>query len=347
VSRHRKTAVLFPRAYLDELRSRTRLSDLVGRYGVKLVRRGREFVALCPFHREHTPSFSVVDEKHFFHCFGCGAHGDEFGFVMRIDNLDFGAAVAKIGGGPGEEKLHAPRNDQPQRNAKAERNRRLAWRLWTAVRDPRGTLVERYLRGRDLNLPPAPVLGFLPRCWNKESGKELPAMVARVDGPNGEFVAVHRTWLQPDGIGKADLREPKRSLGPIRGGAVRLAPAGSKLAIAEGIETALTAMLMTGLPAWSALSAPGIRALLLPPAVGAVVIAADNDQSGVGEQAARAAAELWLWEGQQVRLMLPSEAGSDFNDELLRRRKAWPTDGAAIAELCPQARSYSSSRLGL
>jgi hypothetical protein len=59
-------AALFLRAYLDQLRSRKRLSDLISRCGVKLVRRGQEFVGLCPFHSERTPTFSVVDEKHFF-----------------------------------------------------------------------------------------------------------------------------------------------------------------------------------------------------------------------------------------------------------------------------------------
>jgi hypothetical protein len=311
--------VVYRAPFLDQLRRRTRLSDLVSRYGVKLVRRGREFVGLCPFHRERTPSFSVVDERHFFHCFGCGAHGDEFSFVMCIDKLDFGAAVAKIAGGPGEAKPHAPRNyNEPQRNAKAERNRRLAWQLWTAARDPGGTPVERYLCGRGLVLPPAPVLRFLPRCWNKESGKEIPAIVARTDGPNGEFVAVHRTWLQPDDSGKADLREPKWSLGPVSGGAVRLAPAAESLLVAEGIETCLAAMQLTGLPGWAALSAPGIRALLLPSMVRTVVIAADNDASGAGEAAAREAAERWLWEGRHVRLMLPAAINNDFNDELLK-----------------------------
>src|SRR5258707_14943737 len=97
----------FSARFLDEMRRSVRLSELVSRYGVKLMRRQREFVGLCPFHRERTPSFSVVDKKHFFHCFGCGAHGDVFGFVMRIDNLEFGAAVAKIAGGAAR-KCRAP-----------------------------------------------------------------------------------------------------------------------------------------------------------------------------------------------------------------------------------------------
>jgi hypothetical protein len=93
--------VPFSPAFLDELRRRTRLTELIGRR-VKLVRRGREHAGLCPFHHEKTPSFYVVEEKRFWHCFGCGAHGDAIGFVMRADNLDFEQAVQKLAGGVGQ-----------------------------------------------------------------------------------------------------------------------------------------------------------------------------------------------------------------------------------------------------
>src|SRR5258705_13528988 len=89
-----------PPGFLDELRSRISLSGLIARR-VKLVRRGREFAGLCPFHHEKTPSFYVVEDKSFFHCFGCGAHGDAIGFAMRADNLDFIEAVEKLAGEAG------------------------------------------------------------------------------------------------------------------------------------------------------------------------------------------------------------------------------------------------------
>src|SRR5258708_15908824 len=89
-----------PPGFLDELRSRISLSGLVGRR-VKLARRGHEYGGLCPFHHEKTPSFYVVEDKSFFHCFGCGAHGDAVGFTMRADNLDFIAAVEKLAGEAG------------------------------------------------------------------------------------------------------------------------------------------------------------------------------------------------------------------------------------------------------
>ncbi|MBV9859794.1 MAG: DNA primase [Alphaproteobacteria bacterium] len=85
----------FPPGFLDELRNRVSLAGLVGRR-VRLVRRGREYAGLCPFHNEKTPSFYVVEDKGFFHCFGCGAHGDAIGFTMRIDNVDFIEAIEKL-----------------------------------------------------------------------------------------------------------------------------------------------------------------------------------------------------------------------------------------------------------
>ncbi|MDY0029915.1 MAG: DNA primase [Pseudobdellovibrionaceae bacterium] len=81
--------------FLQELRDRLTLSDVIGGR-IKLTRAGREFRGCCPFHREKTPSFHVNDDKQFFHCFGCGAHGDALGFVMRHDNLSFIEAVEQL-----------------------------------------------------------------------------------------------------------------------------------------------------------------------------------------------------------------------------------------------------------
>jgi DNA primase len=81
----------FSPGFLEQLRRRTSLSELARRRGIKLMPRRGEFAALCPFHREKTPSFYIIDQKRFFHCFGCGAHGDAIEFVMRVDNIDFAA----------------------------------------------------------------------------------------------------------------------------------------------------------------------------------------------------------------------------------------------------------------
>jgi DNA primase len=81
--------------FLEELRGRLSLGDVIGRK-VKLVRRGRELVGLCPFHNEKSPSFTVSEEKGFFYCFGCGAHGDIVSFTMRSEGLAFLEAVERL-----------------------------------------------------------------------------------------------------------------------------------------------------------------------------------------------------------------------------------------------------------
>ncbi|HUK58940.1 MAG TPA: DNA primase [Stellaceae bacterium] len=85
----------YPPQFLDEIRSRVSLASVVSRH-VKLTRRGREYVGLCPFHNEKTPSFNVVEDKAFYHCFGCGAHGDVIGFSMRVGGAGFREAVEAL-----------------------------------------------------------------------------------------------------------------------------------------------------------------------------------------------------------------------------------------------------------
>jgi DNA primase len=118
----------FPPGFLDELRSRIPLGDLVGRR-VRLTRRGREQAGLCPFHNEKTPSFYVVEDKGFFHCFGCGAHGDAVGFLMRADNLDFIEAVERLAGEAG---IAVPQQT-PQDRERAQRQKTLLEALAAAA----------------------------------------------------------------------------------------------------------------------------------------------------------------------------------------------------------------------
>src|SRR5947209_3311053 len=87
----------FPVQFLDELRARLPVSDVVGRR-VKLRKRGREWVGLSPFNQEKTPSFTVNDQKGFFHDFSSGKHGDIFDFVMETEGLGFPEAVERLAG---------------------------------------------------------------------------------------------------------------------------------------------------------------------------------------------------------------------------------------------------------
>ncbi len=142
----------FTPQFLDEIRTRLPCSEVVGRR-VKLVRKGREFGGLCPFHNEKTPSFWVNDEKGFYHCFGCGAHGDVIGFSMRIDNLSFPEAVEKLAGEAG---LELPRFT-PQQREQAKRQQTLhevveaacAW-FEARLKAPGGEAGLAYLTGRGL-----------------------------------------------------------------------------------------------------------------------------------------------------------------------------------------------------
>ncbi|WP_431862685.1 DNA primase [Azospirillum sp.] len=102
----------FPPQFLEELRTRLALSDVVSKR-MRLQRAGREYKAPCPFHNEKTPSFYVNDQKGFFHCFGCGAHGDIIGFVMRHDNLAFPEAVEALASEAG---LPVPRPTEEDRH---------------------------------------------------------------------------------------------------------------------------------------------------------------------------------------------------------------------------------------
>jgi len=85
----------FSSQFLDELKMRTALGDIIGKH-VKLIRKGHEFTGLCPFHSEKTPSFTVNEEKGFYHCFGCHAHGNVFDFIMEVESLNFREAVERL-----------------------------------------------------------------------------------------------------------------------------------------------------------------------------------------------------------------------------------------------------------
>ena len=107
----------FPKSFLDELKARIRVSDVVGRK-VKLIRRGREFVGLSPFSNEKSPSFTVNDDKQFWHCFSSGEHGDVIKFLEKVENLSFLEAVERLAGEAGlEMSQRDPMNIEREREA--------------------------------------------------------------------------------------------------------------------------------------------------------------------------------------------------------------------------------------
>jgi hypothetical protein len=168
-----------------------------------------------------------------------------------------------------------------------------------------------------LSLPPT--LRFTRYLKHAPTGESFPVMIALVTDVDDLPIGIHRTWLAHDGRGKAPVAQPKMSLGPVAGGAIRLAPfdPSQPLMIGEGIETCLSAM-MSGGQAWSAISAGNLaRSLRLPPAARDVVILADNDPAG--ERSVNAAVIRWRAEGRRVRIARPPPPFNDFNDLLLGR----------------------------
>lgn len=167
----------------------------------------------------------------------------------------------------------------------------------------------------------------LPYFDTGEDGKpvkvgDFPAILAKVTGPAGEVVTLHRTYLAGDGAGKLDAgegRSAKKLMRPVedgatRGAAIRLWPAGSVHAVAEGIETALAVRAATGMACWPCVSAQGLERVELPGHVQVVHIWADNDSSGTGQKAAEAAAGRLQAEGRTVHVHLPANAGEDWLD---------------------------------
>lgn len=143
----------FPSSFLEEIRARLPLSEIVGKR-VRLIRAGREHKGCCPFHNEKSPSFYVNDDKQFFHCFGCGAHGDVIGFTMRHDRLSFPEAIEALAGQAG---LQVPR-DTPIEREKFDQEKRLYLLLERAAAyfeeqlfAPQGREALAYLRQRGLN----------------------------------------------------------------------------------------------------------------------------------------------------------------------------------------------------
>lgn len=203
---------------------------------------------------------------------------------------------------------------EAEQRREAEKRERQARALWAEALPIGGTAAESYLRGRAITCALPETLRFHPACWHGATATRPPALVARVDG--GAAFAVHRTYLRPDGSGKADLTPNKAMLGATAGGAVRLAGGQGVLAVAEGLETGLSLLcgVLSGPAAvWAALSSSGFARLHLPSAHGRLIVATDADDKGVGAAAGNALAERAAALGWTVTL-LPAPEGRDWND---------------------------------
>ena len=217
-----------------------------------------------------------------------------------------------------------PRPGPRQRSPDDIQRRQLAlervWRESHAVMatDP----VARYLERRGLWQEPVPaVLRCHPRLPYRHDDDHYthhPALIATVQDPHGAVVSVHRIYLDNSGA-KADVPTPKKLMPTpttTNGAAVRLDTATDTLAVSEGIETGLAIRRSAGVPVWAALSAGNMRKVVIPDSVRLVLICADHDAGGTGQQAAKQLGRRMLGEGRRVKILMPQVPGTDWADGL-------------------------------
>lgn len=260
----------------------------------------------CPAHADRTPSLSVTLGKRavLIHCFAGCSNDAVMQAMARL-----GVRISDLFDGPSGPITVQPRVDVTDRNA---------FRLWLEASALAGTPAERYLAGRGIAVS-SPDLRFHPRMplGPKGAVRFLPAMVAAVRN-DASVLALNRTFLDPDYDRLASFEQPKRSLGSPGSGSVRLAfPRGGRLGLAEGIETALSAMQLFGIPCWATLGNERFGLVTIPESVRELHLFVDNDAGGLlAEERAR---EAYLREGRRIVTRRPERTEEDWNDVLIHR----------------------------
>jgi putative DNA primase/helicase len=241
------------------------------------------WMAHCPAHADREPSLSVADGANGNVVVYCHAGCDQDRVIEALksrgiwtDTRPFQSSQRKS-----ELNYNGDAGTDQQRSKKA-------LNIWNSASPVAGTIAEMYLRSRCIQMPLPSTLRFNAGLRHP-GGETWPAMVALVThGSNDKPIGILRTFLARDAVGKAPVEPSKMMLGLCRGGAVRLAACiGGVLMVGEGIETCLSAMQVTGNPAWASLSTSGLRTLELPDSVRDLIVLADADEPG--EAAALAA----------------------------------------------------------
>jgi len=284
---------------------------------------GKQWMARCPAHEDTDPSLSLWDADNGKVLVRCHAGCGQSDVIGQLRSRGLWNSV-------GDHRRRPARRQPPTESgatpAQNDRDRTaFALRLWRSASPAMGTPVASYLQSRGLTLEIPDAIRFHPRLKHP-SGHTWPGMLVLVTrGTDGRPLAIHRTFLARDGRGKAPVDPQKMMLSLCRGGAVRLAVSTGRLMVGEGLETCLSVMQATGLPAWAALSTAGLRALQLPAAIEEVIVLADGDAPG--KAAALEAARRWKHEGRTARIAHPP-TGMDFNDVLRSHRSDAQEDGA-------------------
>lgn len=294
------------------IRAANPLPEAARAAGVKLTRRGDEWAACCPFHRDRTPSFTIYAAGERFWCFGCGASGDVLDFVRLTRGTDIAEAARMLArgdipriSGSSAAGACAGQPGKPDTMAAAKR-------IWQHACPAAGTLAETYLRCRGIEPPFPPDIRFA--MLSADGLAAMPCLVAAVRDVAGIVTGIQRIFLAADGSGKAALDTPKRSLGQVKGGAIRLGEPRPTVTVCEGPEDGLSLLAMLGPPVWVAAGATFLPAMQFPADVRAITIAADNDAAG--QRQADKAARAFALRGLAVRIIHPLPGFKDFNDEL-------------------------------
>ena len=305
----------------DELKARVRLSAIIGRV-VKLRKTGHELEGLCPFHAEKTPSFRVNDAKGVYNCFGCGASGDAIRFLMDHERMTFLEAARALADDANMPALTPKERQQQTRAETADRAAAIlsAQAQWHDARPIRGTPAELYLRSRGIVGAMPPTIRFVraPAWKNPKTGADgpaLPALIAACQNTAGKIVGVQRVFLTKEGR-KANMANPKLSLGQVRGCAVRLGPIAPHIILCEGPEDGLT--LRQKHPrasVWVSLGTGAMPHIELPEAIRRVTIAGDNNAPG--RLAVETASAAFIKQGRKVDAIYPPRQFTDWNDELM------------------------------
>ena len=271
---------------------------------------GARGMARCPAHDDRTPSLSVSlgQKAILFHCFaGC----DQQSVLAALAREGFEAPA--LFSGPTTTDLPEPTSTRKPSAA--------ALRIWREAQALRASPAKAYLESRGI-IAASPALRFHPQTPLGPKGRTrfLPAMIAAVSLDEGP-IAIHRTFLS--GNTKAAFDKPKRALGALGESAVRLfAPASGKLGLAEGIESAMSAYALTGIPVWATLGNERFGLVSVPESVTELHLFVDHDAGG--ELAASRGLSAYACDERTIHVRKPSSRDTDWNDELIAwlRRKA-------------------------
>lgn len=244
-------------------------------------------------------------------CSKCGA-GDGVQLLMAVKGWSFKETAQQIESIVGTIEPSAKKEERPDQDKREAMNRLWASAAHVQASDPVG----RYLFSRCRISVFPPVLRYGERVrYQAEPTTWHPAMIAMIHGADGKPAILHRTYLTKDGR-KAVVEAPRRLMpGSVpKGCAVRLAPHAGTLGIAEGIETALSAAAIFGVPCWAAVNANMLANWVPPADAKEIIVFGDNDESFTGQQAAFTLAHRLRSQGLAARVEIPATSGTDWND---------------------------------